>query len=262
MELSLVVVSYSNIKNQGFSNYKSSLIKFEYDYIILGRGEKWKGFVESKIKTCYNHIKQLKTKNLVICITDVNDVLACDYPSNLLEKFKKFKKDIVFGMENNCLTGNCDNRHSKKIKKNKKRRYINGGFYIGYKHAILKLFEYIISLKINNDQIGLGKYAHYYDNIGFDTQSQLVLNINSFNKNKYKYHNNRITSTESNNNPVFIHNPGLLYINEIGQFIIPDKYIPYTFLSILYNTYRKCKKILLITGTCLIIIYLFLKIYT
>ena len=102
--MKFLTLAFANQKNILLTILENSLIKYGYKYRIIGHGLKWENFM-TKIRTCYDYIKTVPD-NSIICIIDAYDVLACDTPQNLLNKFLSFNKNIVVGAENAC-GGNC-----------------------------------------------------------------------------------------------------------------------------------------------------------
>lgn len=122
----------------------------------------------------------------IICFIDAFDMLCINYdPCGIEEAFKKMKKGIIIGSEENCGP-----EHPKIVREyfgEGCNTFLNGGFQIGYKEEFLKLHEYIYSnfdvlragLEINRTTeqgiISQVYIKHIFD-IGLDTESKLVNN--------------------------------------------------------------------------------------
>jgi hypothetical protein len=243
MENNLLIVSYANTHTRNFYNYKHSLRKYGYKYKILGKGEKWKGF-NSKISAYYNYLKHFKyNKNLLICITDCYDVLACNKPNKLIEKYlKNYNNKILFGCEANCLERNC--LYLSKLWKKKNgdsslpsNRYLNSGFILGKLSMILDLLKFTMDQftinGIDDDQLAMCQYAQKYpENVVLDIKSSIIATIH------YDLFNYQINSLKSYNNvknivfntfPSFLHTPGMTSdlsyrLDYIGRKLFGDKY--------------------------------------
>ena len=148
----LIVLSYITDSNIASKNLELSLQKYGYRYWFLGLGDKWKGFISNKIKSVLDFCIQHDEYDL-ICIVDGYDVLASGPVHELIRKYKSFKTDIVYGGEKTNVLNHC---HTQVIKYHelswiKYRKYINGGFCIGKREAIISLYRWIIQKSI---QIG------------------------------------------------------------------------------------------------------------
>lgn len=225
-KMKLKVIGFSNINDEGYKNYVASLDKFGYDYKILGKGMKWNGFVNTKIRCIYKYLLNLQEENIsnesiIVCITDVNDMIACCNEKELIDKFLSFNAPIVIGSEQPYLFVNCVKEQRLLYDPNIKRVYCNGGFYIGYLPNIIQMYKFILDyskkIKTNDDQLCLGYYNINHDGHELDTQSKLVYNIAL---ESYKKVKNRILCEYSNEYPCFVHMIGKLYINDITKTIL------------------------------------------
>lgn len=244
--MNLLILAFANEKNILSENLENSLIKYEYNYKIIGEGLKWVNFM-TKIKTCYDFI--IQTDYDLIAIIDAYDVIACDGPDVLIKKFLKFDKDIVVGAENYC-GGNCIplDRYYEKTKREKgPYMYANGGFYIGYKKNILSMLKYILSLGISDDQIGLGRYINKYPyDICLDGNGTLISNVVVSSYFDTYYVDNRVKNIKTKEYPCFIHTPGIqldLYnrMDYFGKKVLGKKYKKYTSSEKFSCFYNKCK---------------------
>jgi hypothetical protein len=264
MSHKLLILSFCNILNDnGYHNYVKSLKKFKYNYKILGKGVKWEGFVQTKIKYCYDYLKTLDDNdNLVICVTDVLDMLAIAPPEELYKKFLEFKKPIVIGAEQgySYLTPSYE-PHIKLSPSYRKRKFVNAGFYIGYKKNLCDMYEYILSQDIFDDQICVGKYIYeHQNNYALDYRCKIIHNIDNKELLDFKNHPNnnikRLFIKDTKKFPCFIHGPGLsiVYLNKILQQLYPnDNMKPYKYTNKLMKNWLK--EIIFIIP---ILIYLFL----
>jgi hypothetical protein len=237
-QLQLYVISFSNIIDEGYKNYEASLQKFGYNYTILGQGIKWKGFVKTKIRNIYKHLKTLPQNNTVVCITDVNDVIACCGPDEVLSKFKQFDSNIVLGVEETNFFFNCIKEQRNKFPNHIKRVYANGGFYMGYTPDIIKMYDYMFTLGENDDQLCLGTYNINHDEHSMDIKSKIVYNL--FN-NTYKIKDNRIYVPYSKEYPCFVHMMGKFTCNPICKTILGKDYCHISFYSAAMHNLGKLK---------------------
>ncbi len=246
--MNFLVLAFANEKNILLSNLEKSLIKYKYNYKIIGEGKKWINFM-TKIQTCYDYLQKVKYD--IVCIIDAYDVLACDYAHVLIKKFLQFKTDIVVGAENDC-GDNCvplDEYFQKNEKGRKEKRtyqYANGGFYIGYRTAILKMLRYVLDLEIGDDQIGIGKYFNSHpDNVTLDTEGDLVSNVNIRSTYCDTYFvENRVKNIKTNSYPCFVHTPSIQFdfyrrMDYFGYHLLGKKYKKYNCMTKASNFYTK-----------------------
>lgn len=239
----LKIIAFSNIEDAGSMNYVSSLKKFGYNYTILGKGVKWRGFVKTKIKHIYRYlISQYSTRDInktdIICITDVNDVLACCYPNEVISKFLGFNCDLVIGSEDPYLPVICVKEQRNKYPKHIKRVYCNGGFYIGYPHAIIRMYEYVLSLGLNDDQLCIGLYNVHNTGHELDIKSKLVYNIAL---EPYEFKDNRVYCPYSKELPCFVHMIGKLSMNSISNVILNGRYEKISLRDVTFHNLGKLR---------------------
>ena len=260
--MNFLVLAFANEKNILLSNLERSLIKYQYQYKIIGEGKKWINFM-TKIQACYNYLQKVDYD--IVCIIDAYDVLACDYAHVLLKKFLTLKTDIVVGAENDC-GDNCVPL-DEYFEKNETGRYqyANGGFYIGYRSSILKMLRYVLNLGIGDDQIGIGKYFNCHpNNIRLDTQGNLVSNVNIGSAYCDTYFvDNRVKNIKTNVYPCFIHTPSIQFdfyrrMDYFGQHLLGRKYKKYDCVTKASNFYTKYKlKVILFFIFLLILLIIF-----
>lgn len=207
------IISYVTHYNRETYNLEKSLQKYNYNYKFLGISDKWEGFVKSKIFSLYHYLK-FNCSNDIVCIIDGYDMLACDYPNILLQKYKNMNIDIVYGGEKFCLKYN--GTHIEKynnISILSCRKFANGGFCIGKKDEIIKLYKWIMEqynkYKINDDQKLIGQYINKFPNkFSIDLYQTIVFNtITTFDIENFEVVNNKIKIKSFSSFPCFIHFP-------------------------------------------------------
>ena len=126
-------------KKEGYFNIlEKTCKKNNLDLITLGYGKKYKGN-QWKLELVYNYLKLLK-QNEIVLFTDAYDVIILKNKNEILKRFKKFKKPIVFSVNyynNNIFTyffsilkyGTCENH------------ILNSGTYIGYSKYLMILLK-------------------------------------------------------------------------------------------------------------------------
>src|SRR5579875_862448 len=149
MPKELIVLSYANINNRNLRNYKRTLNKYKYNFKFIGKNQKWEGYM-TKINAYYKTLLKYKNKFKIACITDAFDVLCCGPSNELLKKYYKFNKKVVFSAETNCLSEKCiylDNLHSKNESDiTFKNKYLNSGFMISEINKLLEILKKVIDI--------------------------------------------------------------------------------------------------------------------
>lgn len=266
--MKLFVVSYANTKNKLSLNLESSLKKYNYNYKIVGEGEKWVNFM-TKIKGCYNFIIDNLSEDYVVIICDAYDVLACDYSDVTLKKFLRLNKKIIVGAENKCGT-NCidlDNYYRYHNEKRLRYQYANGGFYMGYRNEILKMLKHMLDSCIPDDQISMCKYINKYPkNIGIDSKGELVSNIQIYSYTDTVWKNNRVYNKYTGEYPCFIHTPAITFdmayrLDYFGQRILGKNYKKLSLSEKITKAYNKITKRLWIILLIFLFIIIFLCLY-
>jgi hypothetical protein len=235
------VITFSNMKVISFItehtesslNLEQSLKRYGYSYEFIGIGEKWEGFISTKIYGCYQHL--LKQPDGIYVILDGYDMLAVHYPHILLHRYEKFKTPIVFGGEKFGFSYNSQpiRKYSLESFWNS-RKYLNGGFCIGDRESLLKMYLWIIRHdNCGDDQMMACIYANLYPKlVSVDISSQLVFNtITSIDSKNYQLFGKRMLIRSTNTYPCFIHFPavssdGYERYNEYGKAILDSEFIP------------------------------------
>jgi len=199
---------------------KYSCKKYSYDLIVLGYGEKWKGF-NWRYRLVLDFLNSLNNDD-IICFVDGFDVICTrnlyELPNvfnNLKNKYnvkiiiseQKFFNNI-YSFFHSIYFGKCNNK------------CINAGTYIGNVYDIKKILIEIYNLNPNDnadDQILLTKYCKYNKhNVYIDIDNEIFLSL------EYKYNeidNSLIFYKDyviyNNNSPFFIHGPGETFLDNI-----------------------------------------------
>lgn len=264
-----LVLSFCNVDDEGFYNYKSSLTQHGHDFEVLGQTSKWVSFVDSKIRSVYKRVLKEESLNpsRLICVTDATDVLCLTDPFETIKVFESFESEIVAGCEDVCVPVNCIPEQKSLFKNvpphvHRYKYYMNGGFYMGYCYAIRKMLEEVLEEGIKDDQLCLGKFhiRNYLKRtseglykIVLDHQSRLAHNIlvfaNSFSVSKTE---KRIT-TEHGTKPCFVHIIGRFRFNQIASQVLDDyRLIPF-WTVIMYNI-KKIRVVLLYVVFLLLVV--------
>jgi hypothetical protein len=213
-------------KNDGYLNIlKKQITKSGNNLTILGKGEKWGGFMWRYIKIS-KFLSDLPDNEIVV-IMDGYDVIFIN-DIGLEDKFKSYNTNILFGIEKIKCKFNkflYEKTFPSKCKHNGNKISLNAGIYIGYA-KYLKLFishicnEYDCNNSRLDDQRILSHICDndfFTNNIKFDIDCKIILNLppdNLFtNKTSFALTDNKVVV--NNNNPNFVHGPGNTDLNFI-----------------------------------------------
>lgn len=213
MEQKLYIVTVAT-ENKYYMNYLiESVKKNNGELIILGFGEKWKGF-NWKYKLVLDFLWNLNNYDIV-CFVDAYDVICVRDLNLLIENFYKIKKrencKIIVGSEKHL---NIYNKISSIMLFSTCKGYsLNSGTYICEVINLKKILNYILKnnqLDKSDDQVLLTNYCNenIYD-IYIDINNELFLTtidtFNELNMDDKIYDNELIYD---NNKPFFIHSAG------------------------------------------------------
>jgi preprotein translocase subunit SecE len=200
-----ILLTIATDRNNWLDDWENTAKKWNYNYKILGLGEKWNGF-ETKINLIIDFSSKCDP-NKLICIVDSYDLIIAGPQKELVDKFNKYNKKIVVGTEDVCGP-NCFRTDIPVI--NNKRPNINGGFIIGKAKDINNLYKNVLQLCSYDDQVGIAKYAKANSNDFYlDSEQSMVLNLNYGKeiKDLELLNNGRFLYKPTNVKPIIIHTP-------------------------------------------------------
>jgi hypothetical protein len=193
-----IVISYCNSEidntHHGTQLFVNTLINNDWKYHIIGRGEKWNGFITRMIGY-YNFLLTLDPKQIVV-ISDARDVYCVKNSKKFIKDFKKYNKKIVVSME---LFAEAQfkylpdkdyfqvtwidkywqmyNIDTSKIH----RKYVNCGLISGYVEELIKFFKWAIDNKYTDDQKALGAYINTVPELVYaDIHAELLHTTGAF----------------------------------------------------------------------------------
>ena len=212
----------------GYIKYlMKSVKKYGAELIILGYGQKWKGF-NWRLFLINDYIKNLDSDD-IICVVDGFDVLCLRNLEELKYKFIEFynKSDYkIIISENKYFYNNLFSEYINQFYfGNCNKLFLNAGVYIGYVKDIKFLHEQLKLIdkdQSSDDQIIFTEYCNLNNKFFFiDTNNEYFLTIN----NPYKEidhlitfineNNGEISLVYNNNTPFFIHGNGETYLDNI-----------------------------------------------
>ena len=212
----------------GYLNILEKQIKKSGNILsILGVGEKWGGFMWRYI-LLLKFLSDLPDEEIVV-IMDGYDVLYIN-PIGLEDKFKSYKTNILYGIDNFHSKSYLHNLIHRRIfpiscSQSTKKIDVNAGIYMGYvKYLKIFLTNICIDNDCNNpnldDQKLLAQKCNsdfFKENVKFDIDYKIFLNINNSslftNKSSFKLTDGKVII--NNNSPNFVHGPGNTNLNFI-----------------------------------------------
>ena len=146
----LLLLATGTDMTDGLKRFINSCNVYGLRYDIMGLGTKWDGGVMAdgpggghKINFLVKKLETLKDDEIVL-VTDSYDVIMCANSYEILDKYKKFNKPIVFATESSCWPDRHKASLFPKIG-NKKNLYLNSGGFIGKVKAIRDIVKEIPS---------------------------------------------------------------------------------------------------------------------
>lgn len=186
----------------------------------------WRGFID-KIYLGIEAYKDIPD-NEIICFIDGYDTIVNSGIDDIIEKFKWYKTDLVFGAEMNCFPERYRNEMDKITCHLTKYKYLNSGGYIGYKHAIMdvllwkSLDEICEIIKDGGDQ---SYFMLYYiknpDKIKLDNRQKIFQNMYLVRWYEIFINFGRFYNEMLDEHPCFIHFSGNSWTTSKGTNIIP-----------------------------------------
>jgi len=156
-----------------------------------------------KLKEVYYYIWNSKLhQNDIVLFTDAYDVIYCGNVNEIVKRFLKFDRPIVFGCEKNCSPD--PQRHIEYSYKDTEFPYLNSGLYIGRVWALRQLMVGYSYDDTHDDQ----RYwtTHFLKNpdlITLDYNNSLFLNTSDVKVTDIKY--DGVNAHYKDKNPLFIH---------------------------------------------------------
>ena len=188
---------------------------------------KWMGW-DGRLRWIMEFMENI-SDNDVICFIDAYDVLAFSNKDEILDKFYKFNSDLVLGAELNCYPEHIKHTYPQ-TSNSTNYKYVNAGGYIGYKHAIEKLFTWkpfdeiakLCMSEVGGDQHYVSLYyIANYTSIALDTNCSIFQNMHWVNWNDFDIVNGRIVNRVLQTLPCFMHFNGQCMWTDSRANIMP-----------------------------------------
>ncbi len=187
-----LVLTYASSETENFQIYRQTLIDNDWEFIVLGLNEEWKGF-RHRMEAYKNYLLNLENKERIIVVTDSYDVFCLRNSRNFIEAFQEFKKDMVVSMEmfaegDLYYWKNRDYYQVTELTKywkfHKKlntgfRQYVNAGLISGKAEEILRFYYWSIQQDYQDDQKALAEYICTFPrNVALDIDAKLLHTTN------------------------------------------------------------------------------------
>ena len=172
--------------------------------------QQWNGFFD-KIVGMIDILNKLND-NDIVCFIDAYDVLCNGSHEELLLKFKQYNCHILFGAEIGCFPEFYRNDYPS-TNNLTTYDYLNSGGYIGYVHALRKIFswksipEILRTCENGGDQSYFTEFYIEYNssNIKLDSECSIFQCMHLVNWNEFNIYNGYIYNTILKQKPCFIH---------------------------------------------------------
>ncbi|KAI3386846.1 hypothetical protein SNEBB_000372 [Seison nebaliae] len=234
-----VVLTIATEKTDGFNQLEETLKHFNYNYKVLGLNEDWEGGDMAtgqgggqKINILKKELSKINKKNekTVVLFVDGYDVVFVDEPIVVINKFKSFKKNVVFSAEKFCWPDRAvDTEYPAVANVEIDSPFLNSGAFIGYAKELLAIMPEEDLDNTFDDQ-------RYYTmqflneplrttlNWGLDTTSLIFQNLNGDVQNIKLLIDEDQTSVQNTlhyTEPSIIHGngPTKLELNHIGNYV-------------------------------------------
>jgi len=185
-----LVITYDNKPTKNTRNFLYTLNRNKWDYVLIGEGETWEGFI-SKMRGYKKYLETLNPKKIVV-ISDSRDVFCLRCPKSFLKKVRGIKQPMIVSMEifcegmifpkedykgTQCVLLNDYYKHHGIDSSVNLRKFVNSGLICGEAGVVLEYFNYAIDNKFEDDQLALGMFMNLYpEKIFADIHANLLHN--------------------------------------------------------------------------------------
>jgi hypothetical protein len=228
---------------------KESCEKLNINLVILGWGEKWKGFTW-RFELVRKYLETLNCDDVCVFI-DAFDVIILKSLDEILKRFLKYNTPILFskdGKLNNFIHEILYKRCFKKCK----NYNINAGTYMGYVWALKLMFDKICEKNDCNvldkdDQellISLCEDPFFDKYVKIDVDQDIFLNILTTNifSDKIDYTTNKTAVlNDYGKEPCIIHTPGNGDLHDVARMYNLKSVENFTKISFLKGAWSRIK---------------------
>ena len=187
----------------------------------------WNGYIDKITYT--KEFLDTVDDNDIVCFIDAYDVLSLGSYNEIVDKFKSYDCDLLLGAELNSYPEHYKNLYPSIQPYTTNFLYINSGGYIGYKHAIYKLFHWKDNTTIEQMCKNGGDQAYFIEyflqnpsnRIKLDTWQKVFQNMHWVSWNEFYIHRGRCVNVILNEKPCFIHFNGGTWQTNDHMNILP-----------------------------------------
>ena len=229
----LIVLTVGTDETDGLVRFRNYCSIYGFYLKILGLGQKWLGGEMEKGEGGGQKINLLKEEldkysaeeleNTLILFTDCYDVIVCGSPSEVVNKFKKFRKPIIFSAEKYCWPDKSLESTYEKINKGiaSNYKFLNSGGFIGWAkniHSILSQVE-----DSSDDQLFYTQKFLKSNDMLLDNYCEIFQTLNGVGKDlEINFKSSRIRNRIFDTEPIFLHGNGpmqvKLYLNMLENY--------------------------------------------
>lgn len=200
-----------------FDNFKESCVANGIHAIVLGYGQKWKGFTW-RLNLLAMALETVPGEDIVI-FTDAYDVICLKSMKEIKHRFLEFQSPIVLGKDGDSVI----NRYMYRVGFGPLclDQPLNGGFYMGYASAIRALLALLIQCQ--KRQVGVLKSDDQYLFLTICQTHKRFFeqNVQIDIKNRLVYNSDIYLSVQcdlpAGKDPCFIHCPGNQPMQQLVQ---------------------------------------------
>ena len=187
-----IVITYENDDtNTNSHNFFRTLKVNDWDFVRVGIGEKWEGFI-SKIHA-YRKICDSFDDKKILIFSDARDVFCLRHPKAFVDAFRYLDCEILFSAEICCegklsvddsyvgkqCTSLAPYFHYHKLKP-PVRKFVNAGLIAGYTGALKNYWQWVIDNSFKDDQLAAGSFMNKFpEKVKLDSDA-LILHTSGF----------------------------------------------------------------------------------
>lgn len=218
MEYRVVTIS-NRVPQEWYYTWEELLKSVGEDILVLGQQQGEYTGLSDKPRILYNAISNKLIPEEIIVFVDAWDVVFAAEVGAVVERFKDFNTEIIFGAEKNCFPS-CFKREYDRLGSSSSYRYLNSGVIVGYTGAIMTTLEAMDApnLPVDYHDGRTGRNYHFNDQANYmdlflrqpvkmklDYGCVIAQNMQDVEPKDLDFSGERIRNTETNTHPMIIH---------------------------------------------------------